>query len=306
MRHSLVVLAAGIGSRYGGLKQMDPVGPSGEFILDYSVYDAIRAGFDRVVFVISRAMEEPFKESMGKRIAKHVEVEYVVQSLADVPSGFRLPDNRKKPWGTGHAVLVCRNVVGGPFAVINADDFYGRNSYEVMADFLRGTALEPDHYSMVGYTLRKTVSEHGSVARGICRVGTGDELVEVVERTRIEKQGGDIRYAGADGTWHTLVGDEPASMNFWGFGPSFFDTLQTEFAAFLGQKGADPKAEFFIPSVVNSLISEQRAQVRVLRTSSPWFGVTYPEDKPRVVSEIQTLVEAGDYPSTLWGDGDGK
>ena len=303
MKNTLVVLAAGIGSRYGGLKQMDPVGPSGEFILDYSVYDAIRSGFDRVVFVISRVIEEAFKETMGKRIAQHVDVDYIVQSLTDLPSGFRLPDDRKKPWGTGHAVLACRDAIDGPFAVINADDFYGRNAYAVLADFLRRTAQEPNLYAMVGYTLRNTVSDHGSVARGICSVGTNGELVEVVERTRIEKRDGNIQYAGDDGAWRSLTGDEPASMNFWGFKPSFFDTLKREFASFLEENGFDQKAEFFVPSVVNTLVSEQRGEVQVLKTTSPWFGVTYPDDKARVVTEIQELVEAGEYPPDLWGSG---
>ena len=301
MTNTLAVLAAGIGSRYGGLKQMDPVGPSGEFILDYSVYDAIRAGFDKIVFVVSSAIEEPFKQTIGKRIEEHAEVEYVTQSLADVPAGFRLPPDREKPWGTGHAVLACRDVIDGPFAVINADDFYGAEAYAVLSDFLKNTAPESNLYAMVGYLLGNTVSDHGSVARGICRVDEDDELVEVVERTRIEKENGAIRYADDEGTWHALAGDEQASMNFWGFKQGFMNALTSEFSLFMKEHGADPKAEFFIPSVVNMLLSARRIRVKVLKTTSPWFGVTYPQDKPCVVEAIRGLVDEGKYPLNLWG-----
>lgn len=301
MANTLIVLAAGIGSRYGGLKQMDPVGPSGEFILDYSVYDALRGGFEKVVFVISEAIADPFKQTIGRRIGAHAEVAYVIQSLEDVPPGFDVPSDRKKPWGTGHAVLSCRDVVTEPFAVINADDFYGRDAYAALSRFLSDTADREDLYAMVGYTLRNTVSEHGSVARGICRVDADDTLVEVVERTRIEKQEDAIRYAGEDGVWRPLSGEEPASMNFWGFKPSFFATLEAEFAAFLNSAATDPKAEFFVPAVVNMLVASNRIGVRVLRTSSDWYGVTYPEDKPRVVQAVRGLVTSGEYPADLWG-----
>lgn len=297
---SLVVLAAGIGSRYEGLKQMDPVGPSGEFIFDYSVHDAIRAGFDRVVFVINAAIEDAFRSRIGGCIARHVAVEYVVQDLSDLPPGFGVPPDRTKPWGTAHAVLATRGVVKGPFGVINADDFYGRESYKILADFLRDSAGQPDRYAMVGFVIRNTVSEHGPVSRGICRVTADGGLAEVVERTGIEKSAGGIRYADDNGQWHALSGDESASMNIWGFKPLFFDALAAEFKMFLDRTGGDLRAEFFLPFAVNSLVLAGKVGVDVLKTTSSWFGITYPADKPRVVDRIQSLVDAGEYPEELF------
>jgi UTP-glucose-1-phosphate uridylyltransferase len=275
---------------------MDPVGPSGEFILDYSVYDAVRAGFDRVVFVIRRDIEKDFRTVIGGRIERHVPCEYVLQELSGLPPGWRVPEGRRKPWGTGHAVLTCAGAVDGPFAVINADDFYGRTSYQVLADFLRDTASDESAYGMVGFVLRNTLSDHGSVARGICRSGPDGMLEAITECTKIEKAGDGIRCDD-----QPLTGDEWASMNIWGFKPSIFAHLETEFAGFLARCGEDPKAEFFMPDVVGTLIAQRQATVRVLETDSTWFGATYTEDKATVVANIRALVDAGDYPVALWG-----
>jgi len=300
MSLTLVVLAAGIGSRYGGLKQMDPFGPSGEFILDYSVYDAIRAGFDKVVFVIRHDIEKDFRSIMGHRMERRIAASYVYQELTGLPAGFVLPADRKKPWGTGHAVLAAAPAVKGPFAAINADDFYGRESLRILAEFLRSTAREANSYSMVGFVLRNTVSEHGTVARGICTSGSDGLLQSVVERTRIEKTASGIRYQDASGTWVGMTGGEVVSMNMWGFKESFFGHLRTGFPAFLRQYGQDAKAEYFVPTVVNDILVRRQATVRVLETTSSWFGVTHPEDKPKVVAAINKLVTDGSYPRNLW------
>ena len=301
MHKTLVILAAGIGSRYGGLKQMDPMGPAGEFIIDYSVYDAVRAGFDRIVFLISRRIEADFRSTVGARIAKHASVEYAFQELDGIPPGFAVPPERKKPWGTGHAILSCAGVVHEPFGVVNADDFYGRESYAVLGEFLDRTAGDPAMYAMVGFPLRNTISEYGSVARGICSVRTDGTLESVVERTRIEKTGAGCRYLDERGAWQTLTGEEKVSMNMWGFKPGAFDHLRREFALFMQRSGTDPKAEFFVPTVVNTLMEENRVRTAVLSTSSAWFGVTYSQEKPKVMERIRQLVQAGEYPSPLWG-----
>jgi len=299
MKPTLIALAAGIGSRYGGLKQMDPVGPGGAFILDYAAYDAIRAGFGRIVFVISEAIEADFKRVIGARIERHVDVAYRLQRLSELPAGFSGPPERKKPWGTGHAVLAARDAVPGPFAVINADDFYGRQSFAILADFLHATAEEPHRLAMVGYLLKNTLSEHGHVARGVCRTDANGKLLEIVERTHIQPRSGGAAYR-EDGAWFPLHGDETVSMNLWGFKPAFFDALDRAFAGFLERSADDPKAEFFVPSVVNAQIETGESSVTVLKTDSPWFGVTYPGDKAVVVEKIATLVDAGEYPAELW------
>ncbi len=296
MKPTLLVLAAGIGSRYGGLKQMDPVGPSGEFILDYSVYDALRAGFGRVVFVIRADIDEAFRATIGERVARHVPVSYVHQALTDLPDGFHVPPERTKPWGTGQAVLVCRNAIAEPFGVVNADDFYGRDAYRVLAGFLGDTAGAPDAYGMVGFHLRNTLSDHGSVSRGICRTTPDGHLSSVTEYTHIEKRDG-----GAYSPDSPLTGDECVSMNMWAFKPALFPHLQAAFIAFLREQGRTPKAEFFIPTVVNDLMRAGRVTTRVLTTDSTWFGVTNPEDKALVVDRIAALVAAGVYPRSLWG-----
>ncbi|MBN1672905.1 MAG: nucleotidyltransferase [Kiritimatiellae bacterium] len=300
MKPALVVLAAGIGNRYGGLKQIDPVGPSGEIIMDYSIYDAIRAGFGRVVFVIRREIEADFKATIGDHFEGRIETAYVHQELDNVPAGFGLPPNRKKPWGTGHAILMCKDAVKAPFAVINADDFYGPSSYTVLCRYLEGLSAADGRYCLVGFVLRNTLSEHGDVARGICEVGPDGVLKTVVERTKIVKDGDGARFAGPDGQWTPLTGDERASMNMWGFAPSLFEPLERQFEEFLRTRGADLKAEFFIPTVVDRLVQEKRATVKVLETDERWFGVTYAQDKPVVVDSVRTLIDAGVYPERLW------
>lgn len=300
MKKTLVVLAAGIGSRYGGLKQMDPVGPSGEFILDYSVYDAIKAGFNKIVFVISSTIEADFKETLGKRISEHIEVDYVIQRLEDLPKEFKVPAKRVKPWGTGHAVFACRDAINEPFAVINGDDFYGQESYKLLANSLEASRDDETVFAMVGYKLHNTVSEYGSVARGVCDVDGNNKLTTVVERTKIITIDGNIRYQDENENWHDLSGNELVSMNLWGFKPSLFATLETEFLEFLQESGNELKSEFFVPSVVNTLINANKVTVDMLATSSPWFGVTYAEDKPVVVEKIRKLIEDEVYPINLW------
>lgn len=301
MGMTLVVLAAGIGSRYGGLKQIEAVGPNGAIVIEYSVYDAIRAGFDRVVCVIRRDIENDFRSLVAARFEKHIPVDYVFQDMSDLPPGFALPSDRKKPWGTGHAVLACRDVVKSPFAVINADDFYGRRSYDALGRFLKGVAPDSGDYSMVGFTLRNTLSEHGHVARGVCEVTAQGVLKRVVERTNIEKTASGARYAEANGGWTDLTGSEVVSMNMWGLTPSLFAHLQREFPLFLEKSATNPKAEYFLPTVVDGLVGAGKASVKVLATPEHWFGVTYPDDKAVVVEGIRRLVEQGVYPEQLWG-----
>jgi NDP-sugar pyrophosphorylase family protein len=301
---TLIVMAAGIGSRYGGLKQVDPIGPGGEMVIDYSVFDALRAGFDRVVFVIRRDIEEIFREKVGRKVEQRVETVYVFQDLDNVPGGFRVPEERKKPWGTGHAVLACREVVDRPCAVLNADDFYGAGAFQALADFLRGARDQAGvyDYAMVGYALRNALSDYGSVARGICRVAPDGSLIEVQERTRVEKSGEDIHYTENGTDWVIIPPDSLASMNMWGFTPSIFAELAARFPVFLQkQAGNILNAEFFLPTVVNELLEEGKARVRVLPTAEKWFGITNPEDRPQVVRAVREMVERGRYPADLWG-----
>jgi dTDP-glucose pyrophosphorylase len=298
MAKTLLVLAAGMGSRYGGLKQIDPVGPNGETLMDYSVYDALRAGFDKVVFVIRRDIEESFKGRIGRRYEQRMRVEYVYQELASLPEGFTVPPNRKKPWGTGHAVLVGAQAIREPFAAINADDFYGAESFRLLGEHLQSTTTD---YSMVGFVLRNTLSEFGSVARGVCRLGTEGYLMSVVELTRIEREGAAAKYTDATGAVHPLTGNEIVSLNMWGFRPLIFEQLERELIAFLKKQGQDEKAEFFISTVIGALVSNGEAKVTLLRTPDSWFGITYREDRALVVSGIQRLIEGGVYPQKLWG-----
>jgi len=300
MGMTVVVLAAGIGSRYGGVKQIEAVGPNGAIAIEYSVYDAIRSGFDRVVCVIRRDIEKDFRALVSARFERHIAVDYVFQDLADVPGGFVGLADRKKPWGTAHAVRACRNTVAEPFAVINADDFYGRASYEALARHLSGCTNAEPSYGMVGFTLRNTLSENGHVARGLCDVDGSGFLRGVVERTQIEKDGGGARFQGADGSWRRLTGDETVSMNMWGLTSSLFSVLEREFGVFLRKHGADPKAEFFLPTVIDGMIENGEATVRVFPTSDGWFGVTYPQDKAAVTAGLQRLIEQGVYPDDLW------
>jgi UTP-glucose-1-phosphate uridylyltransferase len=300
MKKTLVILAAGIGRRYGGPKQMDPVGPSGEFIIDYSIFDALRAGFKKVVFVISRDIEKDFKTTVGSRISQHVETEYVFQDIDALPDGFSAPADRKKPWGTGHALLMCREAVEGPFAVINADDFYGKESYSILSGFLSDTAEDQNTYAMVGFALNNTLSQHGSVARGICSLEEEGDLSDIVERTKVEQREKQPGYVNENGEWLPLTGHELVSMNMWGFKASVFGYLKREFATFLETSGNDSSEEFFIPQVVDTLIKEQSVKVHVLETPCSWMGVTYKEDKEPVVHRITELVKAGEYPASLW------
>ncbi len=296
MKHTLVVLAAGMGSRYGGLKQMDPVGPSGEFILDYSVYDALQAGFDRVVFVVRRDIRETFREVLGNRIGEHVETAYVCQEITAGLNGYPLPPGREKPWGTAHATLVCRDAVHAPFAVINADDFYGRGTFDVLGRFLDDTAGDASRYAMAGFTLHNTVTAYGSVSRGVCDVRNG-RLVGVEEHTAIHAAGEAFRSDSHD---VMLAGSTIVSMNTWALKPSVFDALDSQFAEFLATSGKEPKAEFFLPAVIDRMIRQNEASVDVLPTPCTWFGTTYAEDKARVVEAIGQLVDRGLYPHNLW------
>jgi NDP-sugar pyrophosphorylase family protein len=298
MNPTLLVLAAGIGSRYGGLKQIDPVGPSGETMIDYSIYDAMRAGFAKVVFVIRRDIEEPFKEVVGSKYEKRLPTEYVFQELDKIPAEFSAPPNRTKPWGTGHASLMAEDVIHGPFAMINADDFYGADAFRVLAEHQRQTSADATTYSMVAFTLRGTLSEHGTVTRGVCRVDKGGMLKEIVEMFKIQKAGERARHGD-----QMLSGDEPVSMNFWGFTPRLFGQLHIELEKFLRAHGHEEKSEFLIPTVINTLIKDGRASCRVLRTHSTWFGVTHKEDRPVVIEGIRKLISAGEYPEKLWRDG---
>jgi len=302
MDTTLLVLAAGMGSRYGGLKQMDPMGPNGETVLDYSVYDAIRAGFSRVVFIIREDFAEAFREGVGARFEGKIKVDYVFQKLDDLPEGFSLPEGREKPWGTIHAVRAARHAITGPFAVINADDFYGSDSYQrISAYFKDATAAEDgkSHYCMVGYHITKTLSDHGDVNRGICSAENGF-LKEVEEITEIKREeDGKIYGNNLQGKRIEVPEDAIASMNFWGFGPEFFDQIEDHFIAFLKERGTEMKSECYIPTLVDELIRDGKADCKVLETTSSWFGVTYPDDKPHVVENIQKLIDAGEYPTPL-------
>ncbi|MDR2849846.1 MAG: nucleotidyltransferase [Verrucomicrobiota bacterium] len=303
MRPTLVVLAAGMGSRYGGLKQVDPVGPSGETIMDYSVFDALRAGFGRIVFVIRKDFEAVFRASIGARYAGAAEVGYAFQSVDDVPEGFVAPPERTKPWGTAHAIRAARGAVDTPFAAINADDFYGRDAFQRLADFLaartEGASAKP-RFAMVGYRLDQTLSEHGSVARGVCGVGPDGLLESVAELTALVRVPGGAENREDPARPVALTGTERVSMNLWGFTPALFAALEARFPAWLAANAGNPKAEWYIPFVVDDLIREGAAEVAVLPTESAWFGVTYREDKPRVVEAVQRLVDAGEYPQRLW------
>ncbi len=301
---TLVVLAAGIGSRYGGLKQVDPMGPSGEIIIDYSVYDALRAGFGKVVFVISPAIEATFRERVGRTIERQVETAYVFQEMTDgVPDGFEIPAGRKKPWGTAHAMFASRRAVTEPFVVINADDYYGRGAYQAIADYLRSPHPQDGvaDYALVGYRLGNTLTEHGHVARAICTVDENGFLSDAQERTRIERHGDAARFTEDGETWHPLSAEAIVSMNMWGFTPDAFTELAVRFPCFLAANAANlERAEYYIPTFVAELIRERRARVKVLATSERWHGVTYAQDKPQVKAAIQALVTAGVYPERLW------
>jgi len=301
MKPTLFVLAAGMGSRYGGLKQMDGLGPNGETIMDYSIYDAYRAGFGKVVFVIRHSFEEDFKNIVVNKYQGKLPVEIVFQEVDYLPEGFTCPADRAKPWGTNHAVLMGKDAIKEPFAVINADDFYGRESYVVLADWLSKMEGKKNEYCMIGYRVGNTLSESGSVARGVCSKDASGNLTTVVERTYIIRDAdGQIKYKDENDQMVAVDENAPVSMNMWGFTPDYFDYSERDFKTFLKESEGNLKAEFFIPLVVNNLIVAGTATCQVLDTPSKWFGVTYAEDRPDVVAKIEELIKAGAYPSPLW------
>jgi NDP-sugar pyrophosphorylase family protein len=299
MKPALLVLAAGLGTRYGGLKQIDPVGPHGQTLIDYSIYGAIRAGFGKVVFVIRHYFEDAFKEIVSSKFDRFVETDYVYQELDACLGDFPLPADRERPWGTGHAILASRDAFDEPFAVVNADDYYGVDSLKAVASFLTSD-VAPDRYAMIGYILRNTMSEYGSVARGITECDEGMFLKRIVERKRIEKANGGIRYLDADGMAHPLTGDEIVSTNLWGFHPSIFAHLAAQFRQFLQQRGHEKDSELYIPSVVDAVVAGGQAGVEVRKTRDEWFGVTYRADAPAARRCIQRLTAEGAYPERLW------
>ncbi len=298
---TLVILAAGMGSRYGGLKQIDPVGPGGETIIDYSIYDALRAGFGKAVFVIRHAIEAEFRQVIGARFENRLDVDYAFQELSTLPPGFSAPPQRQKPWGTAHAILAAAGQVREPFAAINADDFYGARSYATLAAHLTSASAD---YAMVGFTLRHTLSDFGSVSRGVCQADAQGFLASIHEQTHLERDGAGARNTDPAGHMIQLTGDEPVSMNFWGFTPAVFAPLETLFTEFLRKNIQAGKSEFYIPSAVAALMAAGQARVKLLRTPDLWFGVTYREDRPRVIKSIGQLIARGDYPPRLWDDAD--
>jgi len=300
MDTTLLVLAAGMGSRFGGLKQIDRFGPSGETIIDYSVYDAIQAGFKKVVFVVRREFEEDFKKIISNKYLNEIEVDFAFQELDNLPNGYKTFPERVKPWGTGHAVWVAKDKLTTPFAVINADDFYGRESFKIIADYLSN--LNPDDLSkqcMVGYTLKNTLSENGDVSRGVCELDENQNLINIVERTEIIKKGEKAAYI-ENNTEYPLTGNEVVSMNMMGFTPAALQNFENDFKDFMNERGNELKSEFYLPTVLGNLVKRGEATVKVLPTSSSWFGVTYKDDKPIVMDKINKLVENNVYPKQLW------
>ncbi len=308
--YDLVILAAGMGSRFGGLKQVQPVGPAGELIIEYSIYDAMRAGFTRLVLVIRKDIEADFRATIGQRLEARMDVQYVFQELNDMPAGLSMdavtrrpvPAGRTKPWGTGHALLVAREAVKRPFAVINADDFYGVSGYIALAGhFAKAAASAKPDYALVGYPLKQTLSEHGTVSRGLCATDAGGRLQRITEITKIEKTAAGAKYTDAAGAAHALTGGEIVSMNFWGFTPAVFPQLEKLFAGFLARSADDPKAEFYLPTAISVLNEQGQAGVTLLESNDSWFGMTYREDITAAQTAVKALVAAGKYPATLWG-----
>jgi len=298
MKPTLLVLAAGIGSRYGGVKQMDQIGPSGESIIDYSVFDAIRAGFGKVVFVLNKKIIDEFREIYDKRLKGKIETGYILQELHNIPDGITINPERVKPWGTAHAVLVAKNYIDEPFAVINADDFYGEDAFSVISEYLSSLENTSTDYSMVGYKLSNTLSENGSVSRGICSSEEGF-LTDVVERTKIYKDGDAIVFE-EDDIKTNISGNSIVSMNFWGFTPEFFPQMEDMFRQFIVENAENIKAEFYIPFVANNLITDKKARIKLLTSNAEWFGVTYKEDKEETIKRVSQLVNNGIYPKSLW------
>lgn len=301
----LVVMAAGMGSRYGGLKQIDPVDKEGHIIMDFSIFDAVKAGFEKVVFIIKKENEQDFRSAIGDRLSEKIKVSYVFQELTNLPEGYAVPEGRVKPWGTGHAIMSCMGEIDGPFVVINADDFYGSHAFQVAYDYLTTHQDEEGiyRYMMVGYRLENTLTDNGHVARGVCEMDAQGYLVDIHERTHIEKRGNGAAYTEDEGkTWIPISGDATVSMNMWGFSESILGELQSRFSAFLEEnfKKNPLKCEYFLPFVVDELLKEGRATVAVEKSQDKWFGVTYKEDKPMVMAAIQNLKDQGVYPAHLW------
>ena len=300
MKPTLLILAAGMGSRYGGLKQLDGIGPHGETIMDYSIYDAIKAGFRKVVFVIRKSFEKEFNELIIKKFKNLIDVEVVFQDLDKIPEGYTYSPRREKPWGTNHAVLMAKDVIHEPFGVINADDFYGRESFEILSNFLQSVTDKKNEYCMIGYRVGNTLSENGPVSRGICIVNEKNELINVVERTHIQEKGGTIIYLDENGREVTIPPETTVSMNMWGFTPDYFDYSLEYFKKFLEENSQNIKAEFYIPTVVNQLVNEKKVICKVIETPSKWFGITYAEDKPQTILKINELIHKGIYPQKLF------
>ncbi|MCD4830944.1 MAG: hypothetical protein K8R02_03935 [Anaerohalosphaeraceae bacterium] len=301
MKPTLLIIAAGMGSRYGGLKQIDSVGPNGEMIIDYSMYDAVKAGFEKIVFVIRPHLEEAFKEKIGSKLDGTVETVYAYQELDSCLGDFKLPADREKPWGTGHAILVAKDVIDSPFAVINADDYYGSHSFKIMRQYLSDSSgINKNHYAMVGYSLYNTLSDNGTVARGVCQADEKMLLKKIVECLGIEKTETGAGFIDSRGEEQSLTGNEIASMNLWGFHPSIFEYLQKMFDEFLVEYGNELKSELFIPLVVDRLINNNQITAKVLTTDDRWFGITYKEDMPIAQKSIKKLIEQGVYPERLW------
>lgn len=300
MKPTLLILAAGMGSRYGGLKQIAPVGPNGELIVDYSIYDAIKAGFGRVVFVIRHSFEDTYKEKYGAIYEKHTTIDYAYQEMDSCVSDFQIPPDREKPWGTGHAILVAKDVIDEPFAVINADDFYGAKTFKLMAEFLTTTQNSSNDYCMSGFQLKNTLSEHGTVSRGISQVDRDMSLKNITEHTGIERSNDTIVSSDEQGNKRNLTGDQIVSMNLWGFKPSIFNFLQEQFTCFLKKHGSELKSEFYIPDAVDKLIRKDKVSVKVLPTEEKWFGITYKEDMKIARDTVSKLIQQGVYPDSLW------
>ncbi len=299
MKPTLVVLAAGMGSRYGGLKQIDAFGPNGEAIIEYSIYDAIRAGFGKVVFIIRQEIEEAFKDYFGNKFSDRIAIEYAYQELDNLPQGFSLPQGREKPWGTAHAMLMAKNTVNEPFAIINADDFYGADAYRVMSDYLQQLENDSTVFALLGYYVKNTLSENGSVSRGVCELNEKACLTNITERTKIYRKAGEIVFEEG-GELTKLEEQTPVSMNFMGFSPAVFNAVEKQFVAFLKKEINTPKSEFYVPLALAEMIKEKTATVKVLETAAQWFGVTYKEDKEAAQHELSKLINAGVYPSRLW------
>jgi len=298
---TLVILAAGMGSRYGGLKQIDPITDHGEFIIDFSIFDAVKAGFDKVVFIIKKENYDAFRDTVGARVESHIKVEYAFQDINDIPDGFSIPDGREKPWGTSHALLCAREFVNDNFAVVNADDFYGRDAFMKLAEHLKNLKTTDKNYCMIGYILRNTLTENGTVSRGRCVTDGAGMLTSITELTKIKTNGDDALYLDESGEWAALSGDTVVSMNCWGLTPAVFDGIEKGFNKFLAsEKGKELKSEYYLPGTIDELMQAGECDVKVYPTTAAWYGVTYSEDKEGVKSSLRTLMQSGEYPEKLW------